>query len=414
MKPYRTLLLLLLVLAAAVSSCVYDFNPDLSGEEGYLVVDGDIVLGDVSSFTIQRSSRLDSWDAAPVSVNRLTVEASDGTTYEGSGRNGYMQIDLRTADPSLQYRLVLEARMSSAADPGESPIRRYVSSWSALIEPAALDSLSYSINEDRTELAIQVSTHSAEQTGYYRWAAEETWEYTSDRFAAYYFLPAGSLYRGQPVAQDTVAAYEDGENLFYCWTSQTKSQLMTGTTETLAEDRLVNHQMFTLSYSDWRVSYVYAVDIRQTRISEEAYRYWETLMRNTTDVGGLFSPEPTELRGNVVNEADEQELVLGYVSVVKAVTGRLFFDNRVHKFYKDMSRSAVEPIVPEKRSEWIEYYQAGYVPTTFKDPDDSGGDIPTVVYGVNDEYYWMPVRCVDCRYKGGTKNKPAWWPTPET
>lgn len=412
MKPFRVISLLMLVLAASVSSCIYDFNPDLSGEDGYLVIEGDIALGEVSSFRIHLSSRLDTWQSERVDIHRFVVEASDGSIYEGMGHSEYYSVDMREADPSLQYRIVLNAVLPSDYGAGEVRPRRYVSSWSSLVEPAAIDSLSYSINERGTEMAIRVSTHSPERLGFYRWTAEETWEYRSDCYAFYYFMPAGTRYKDGVVSKDTVAAFENGENIYYCWTSDSRSQLMTGSTEALTEDRLVNYQIYTLANTDWRVSYVYGVEVRQTRISEEAFRYWEALKRNTTDVGGLFSPEPSELRGNIVNESDEKEMVLGYVSVVKPVTRRLFVDDRINRFYREKWEPLPEPFVPA-RGDWGKLYKQGFVPTTYHDPEAFGSNIPEVIFGVNDEYYWRPVRCVDCRLKGGTKNKPEWWPTPE-
>ena len=113
MKPFRVISLLMLVLAASVSSCIYDFNPDLSGEDGYLVIEGDIALGEVSSFRIHLSSRLDTWQSERVDIHRFVVEASDGSIYEGMGHSEYYSVDMREADPSLQYRIVLNAVLPS-------------------------------------------------------------------------------------------------------------------------------------------------------------------------------------------------------------------------------------------------------------------------------------------------------------
>ena len=44
----RHILLLLFAVAAVVGSCVYDFNPQIDGEGGYMIVDGNIVIGEVS------------------------------------------------------------------------------------------------------------------------------------------------------------------------------------------------------------------------------------------------------------------------------------------------------------------------------------------------------------------------------
>lgn len=407
MKPRLVFRLPMLLLAILATACVYDFNPDLSGKEGILIVEGDIVLGQTSSFNIRRSTALDSWNLFEYAAySNLRVEASDGTLYpersfglEGPFISGTGQIDLSGADPSLEYRLAFDCDG-----------RHYATHWSNAVPGADIDSLSFTINEARTDLAVKLSTHSDETSGYYRWTAVETWEYLSEAYSSHFFAPAGTTYYGIKVERDTVLPYQRGENLIYCWNSAQRSELLMATTESLSEDRLVNHQLYTLNYNDERVSRVYSVEVSQTRISEEAYRYWEKMQRNSTDIGGLFSPEPSEVRGNVVNVDDAAEMVLGFVSIVKPVTKRLFILDSEILFYRDPHRVPLpEREVPE-RDEWTNYYQRGYLPTTVYEPPDPA---ETTKPGYIELYHWLPARCVDCRLKGGTKNKPDYWPTPE-
>ncbi|MBO6082750.1 MAG: DUF4249 domain-containing protein [Bacteroidales bacterium] len=392
--------------ALFVTACIYDFNPDLSGEEGFLVVEGDIVLGQTSRFSIRRSSALDSRTLSEYAAySNLCVEASDGTRYPEqvfgweSTTVGSGQIDLTGADPSLEYRLVFDCEG-----------RHYASDWSNVVPGSVIDSLSFTINEAGTDLAVKLSTHSAEASGYYRWTAVETWEYLSDAYASHFFAPAGTTYYGVKVERDTILPYQNGENLIYCWNSSQRSELLMGTTETLTEDRLVNHQLYTLNYNDERVSRVYSVEVSQTRISEEAYRYWEKMQRNSTDIGGLFSPEPSEVRGNVVNVDDPAEMVLGFVSIVKPVSKRMFIVDSEILFYRDPHRVPLPEREVPQRNEWTDYFYRGYLPTTVYEPPDP---METTKPGYIELYHWLPARCVDCRMKGGTKNKPDYWPTPE-
>jgi hypothetical protein len=185
---------------------------------------------------------------------------------------------------------------------------------------------------------------------------------------------------------------------------------MTATTESLSEDRLVDHELYTLNYHDRKISYVYSVEVNQTRITEEAYRYWQMMERNSTNVGGLFSPEPSELRGNIVNVDDEAEMVLGYVSVVNPVKYRLFIDDREIRFYKELNpRLVPEYLVPGKPN-WSITYREGWLPVSEYEPDNPE---VTTRPGYVQLYNWLPANCVDCRFQGGTKQKPAYWPTPE-
>lgn len=410
MKKRLVSLLPMILLAVLTTGCIYDFNPDLQGQSGFLVVEGDIVLGQTCSFGLRRSSALDAWrEMEYVPFQNLRVEASDGTVYPAR-LDFYTQqsttlVDLTGADPSLQYRLVFDARPKDDAG-----MQHYASAWLSVVPAATIDGMSYEINDAGTQLAVRISTHSGEKKGYYRWTAEETWEYRADVYARFFFAPAGTVYYGTVAARDTVLPYENGENFYYCWSSVLRDGLMSASTESLSEDRLVDHQLYMLSCYDDKLSYYYSVEIRQDRITEEAYRYWQMMQRNNTDVGGLFSPEPSEMRGNIKNMDDETELVLGYVSVVSPVKHRLFIDNAVTHFHKDQNWAPLpDPEIPEP-SEWRLFSLQGYVPVSAFEPDDPKA---TLRPGYVQLYNWRPRNCADCRLKGGNKNKPEYWPTPE-
>ena len=323
MSTYRHICFLLLLAAFAATSCVYDFRPQVDGEGGYLIVEGDIVVGDSFDILTSWSSSLvdttqgdERWQI--LNTNKMHIEASDGTRYENQFSSGIWlpgggsprgHFDLREADPSLQYRLVLENVRGT-----------YVSSWASPMSPGQIDSLSYRISEDRTTMSILVAAHADDTSeSYYRWSVEETWEYHADVHAYYKYIEEGGV--GQ------ILPMPESESLYYCWTGSRRPEIMTGSTQGLVENRLADHLLYTMTNRDVRLSILYRADVRQMRIPEEAYRYWQVMERNSSDIGGLFSPEPSELRGNVVCVERPEELVLGYVGVMSVATRRLHIKN---------------------------------------------------------------------------------------
>ena len=397
MRRYRFLWLFLLA-ALAVTACVYDFHPQIDGEGGYLIVEGNIVVGD-------RFDILTNWSWSLVDTtqsdeqrrilytNKMHVEASDGTRYENQfntwgswwGTNGSPRgsFDLRDADPSLQYRLVIEN------DKGT-----YVSSWEKPLAPGQIDSLSYRISGDKTTMSILVAAHSSDAAeSYYRWSVDETWEYHADVQAFYKYV--------EEDGQGRIDLLEKGESLYYCWVTNRRPEIMIGTTQGLKEDRLADHQLYTISHSDNRVSILYRADVRQMRIPEEAYRYWQAMERNSHDVGGLFSPEPSELRGNVTCVERPDEMVLGYVGVMSVATRRLEIDNYEVRFYHQPYVSLPVPDTLGTAAEWAQAYRTGMSPAA-----EIWSEFNERLIG----YEWWPVRCLDCRFKGGSKNRPADWP----
>lgn len=48
-------MLFILVVTGILGSCIYDFNPQVDGEGGYMIVDGDIIIGEVSKIRLSYS-----------------------------------------------------------------------------------------------------------------------------------------------------------------------------------------------------------------------------------------------------------------------------------------------------------------------------------------------------------------------
>lgn len=376
-------LILCFLTALSVGACVYDFHPDWQGQAGYVAIEGDILVGDACRFDVRSSTDLEDPNnsGAPLTYT-LRVEASDGTVYP-------MQdsiVDLTAADRSKEYRLVVEV---------SAPFRKtYASDWAPVQVTPQIDSLSWSVESDGSKMWVNVSTSAEGSGGYYRWTASETWEYHATYYASHFFAPAGTVYGGRRLDYVSIVEYVDGDNTYYCWKSAERSDILVGSTKELAEDRLVDYGVYAFTPEDRRVSDVYFVDLTQIRLTEEAYRFWETERNNSSNVGGLLSPEPSEVRGNIVNVDDPDELVLGYVSVATCTRATLFIDNYTTLFSR-WKGSSYNIVYPQTQSDWWKYYGWLYRVGWWDENERA--------------YSWLPGECVDCRFSGGTKDRPSWW-----
>ncbi len=406
MKTLRHIFVFLLC-AWVSASCIYDFDPQIDGEGGYMIVSGDLVIGTVSSVSLSYSWSLVDTTATSQErmqvlwASKMHVEDSQGGRYENFYTHWdplapympslqgspYGSFDLREADPSLEYRLVIENANGT-----------YASSWSKALSPGVIDSLSFRINDNRTFMHILVSAHGdGQEDAYYRWTVTENWEYHSDVESLFKVVRTGEY----PNYVYDLEPYSLDENIYYCWSSGTRGEILTASIEDLTEDRLVDHQLYSLGNRDERLSVLYAAIVQQSRISGEAYRYWETMRQNGTDIGGLFSPEPYEHRGNVVNLDHPEELVLGYVDVQSTIRDTLFVENAKTRFYRSSREPLPAPDTLSTPDEWKKAFETGFLP---------GVDVYHDLTGRLLGYEWWPARCVDCRYRGGTKDKPSWWP----
>lgn len=68
------------------------------------------------------------------------------------------------------------------------------------------------------------------------------------------------------------------------------------------------------------------VEIRQSGLTKDAYRYFKLFQGLTQNTGGLADTPPTALMGNVQNQANKQEIVVGYFTASSVSTKRIFLD----------------------------------------------------------------------------------------
>ena len=399
--------LMLCALLLAAASCVYDFDPQIEGTSGLLVIEGDILVGDTTLVQVSRMSAL-SGDAVVQSVEgaRVYVESEDGTQYPaieyGTGQSlqlddPHYRIDTRAVDVSQRCRLVVGLFAGVSWD-GWYPVytyRNYVSDWLEIQQgTSTLDSIGFHVNDDRTRLDVNVWNHGGAETGYYRWVGREIWEYSAEFRAIVYYVPA----------LNKILPYENGENYYYCWKRRAPREIMIASTLALAEDKLSEYTVFsTTDKLDERFSILYSLTLLQERLTPEAYAYWLATMRNTSDAGGLMSPQPSDLQGNIRCEADPDEKVIGFINASTVTRAQNYYRNNVGKFNNYFGAGTVPVILKENL--WAKYYASNYRPLWIYIPPD--------VEDVTDQpeqYEWAPVSTCDCRLRGGTKNRPAVWP----
>ena len=377
--------IMLLTVAAAVSSCVYPFEPELDKSSGrYLVVEGDILIGEECGFSLGYMAYLDEdYSGVPIH-STVQVESEGGKVFQGHSTeniNKYM-VNLRNADPSDRYRLhvILEDG------------REYASEWAEVRKPCVIDDITHELDSLRGQVRFNLSLHSEDGEQYFRWYYDEDWEYKS-------------LYEAKVEYVVDLSDPEDPGYMIpmgwrgthYCWVTGSSTSLMFTTTRDLDSDRVTEKNFYRVSCQDYRLSILYAMNVKVESLTADCFDYWKNIKTNSDNVGDLFAPIPSEMRGNVYNLADRDEMVFGYVNVSGLAQKRIFVDNGKTGYYVSNPRIPEEYWqIPLLYDQWRRYYvYKQYLPV-------SKGEGP--------EYYWAPKRCVDCRLQGGTKNRPDFWP----
>ena len=77
------------ILALLLGSCIYPYDIELKeGAEGTVTIDGDIIYGEISTFTVGLTQSVADSVSKQFFVNTLYVECEDGTKYQGVNERG--------------------------------------------------------------------------------------------------------------------------------------------------------------------------------------------------------------------------------------------------------------------------------------------------------------------------------------
>lgn len=374
-----------ILLWALAASCKEKYDLPYTGPSaGYLVVDGVINSGQgPTSFRITRTVALiDSVDIRNESSAHVEVEGEDNSHQVlAETQPGLYIADQLSLQDGVKYRLRIRTRDGKV----------YLSDYRAPKQTPPIDSLPW----ERTDegLTLYVNTHDPQNnTHYYRWEFEETWEFHSSYLSLIkYRMPNPDRVTGV----DPRPAMET-EKMYRCWQSSRSTNILIGSSTRLSRDTI--HLPFHfIERPSWKLSVLYSILVRQYALSREGYEFLQRMKRNTEQVGTLFDPQPSELNGNIRCETDPSEPVIGFVEVAEAKEKRIFIRNSEVSPWVFSTGCQQFDIanIPDSLTEW-----RSMIPTDAAEVSQLGDTLRIFIAA--------PV-CVDCTLRG-TNVKPDFWP----
>ena len=377
--------LALISICALAGSCVYDYEPKDARVQGLgkplVVIDGDIIVGGITKVKVSLTEPL-AEDAAvlPLGAN-VWVESQSGEIIPGlpvETDTNTFEINTTGLQTTGRYRLGV-----SIPDRGE-----YISQFGDVMISPPIDEITWSRSDDGTYINIEVTTHNMNTDKLYcKWNFYENWESNSVYTPFVEFNPL--LGRGWLGVRNLTI--EETLERKYCWSESTSAEICIANTEKLSKNIISKYVLRRIVPTDTRVSGLYSITVSQKALDKDAYIYWETLKRNTGGTGGIFSAQPTDLRGNIRCMTNPEEYVIGYISVSTRTEIRHFIDWEKQDFYNPGCSSF--SFKNMNTDVWSTKYYEGYR-----------------MYAVDENTEWWSYhRCVDCRvYSNSTR--PDFWP----
>jgi hypothetical protein len=362
-------ILILILIITLPEGCIDSYHPDIDDNQQSVVIDG--TLTDKEGYHYIRVSRSVPYNTPRnVPLEGCSVEIIDNAEniihfYESEPGLYEQWIDQEYLKTGKQYKLRITS--SDAI---------YESKYETMLPCPPIQNVYYEIKEketadpDYTIYGIQFFTDLVVPDGYaknYRWELEETWEYHAEYLI--WIIYDGWDYH-YPWRTDT---------LFYCWSTESIHEIYTVTINHITEDSLSRIPLRYVSNETDRLKVKYSLLIKQYSINDTAYEYWNKLKKQSQETGGLYETQPQQIRGNISNINDDNEIVLGFFNVSGLSEKRIFVSERFNFFpttYECVPSLTCDPALPK----YITY----------------GG-------------ICAARKCFDCTLSGGTIYKPEFW-----
>ncbi|AEW03016.1 hypothetical protein A4D02_03200 [Niastella koreensis] len=349
---------------------------------GYLVIEGYISAKGPAEIHLSRSIPLsDTAKLINETLAKVQLLGRDNSTYNLTETPGAVYTNtLLTLNNSQQYRLYIKTKDG----------KEYASDYVNVRNAAPIDSVGWLRQDGGVQIYVNGSDPN-NNTWYYRWSTEETWEFHMiyEQSLKYTTNPGGTVN-----GVDWINAnMHPIDTVRVCWAGENSTSLILGSSAKLSKDS-IHKSLIYIPPSSWKLGVLYSVLVKQYALSKEEYEYLDKMKKNSEETGNIFGRQPSELKGNVHCISNPNDPVIGYIGIANRQEKRIFID-----------RSQVP--------DWNYYLQC----ETYDVPVDSAKYYssyrPVIAtdwgpFGIT-RYLAVQPTCVDCTLQGVNK-KPSFWP----
>jgi hypothetical protein len=379
------------LLVLLVTGCKENYDsPVQSPVTGYLVVEGVVNSGPgTAAITLSRTTKLDNRGIVYETGARVKLEGENNSVYsfveQGSGKYSIDNLNLNGA---IKYRLRITVKAG----------KEYLSDFAAVKNNPPIDSVNWK-RENGDGLQLYINTHDPQNnTRYYQWAYNETWEIHSTYVSALKYKVVNQSPRNiYSVVYRDSSTFSFDPNIVTCWQYYSSNALLLGTTAKLSKD-IVYLPIAFVPHGSIKLGVLYTINVKQYAWTKEGYEFLERMKKNTESTGSIFDAQPSELKGNIHCVTDTSEPVIGYFNICPVQEKRIFIKSSEVPSWG--YQHYCETVEIKNISDSIIQLGLGLMPTVVATQTPSG-NIAT--------FYAALPECVDCTLRG-SNIKPAYWP----
>ena len=317
------------IATGSLTTCKTPYTPaPITAVNNYLVVEGLININDSTYINLSRTVGVMSASTVkPELKATITIVSNTGSSYPlkevGNGVYSAPSYNLSAAN---QYRLMIKTSNGSI----------YASDFEQTKVTPPIDSVIMQYKPDG--LYISVNAHDAtNNTRYYRWDFDETWQFTSyfdshltAQGAATSPAAMSPLYAGSGIS-----VLPRTNDIYHCWGNNTSHLITLNTSAGLSQDIIQDQALTFVASSSEKLSIRYSINVRQYALTPDAYAFWTLLQKNTEQLGSIFDSQPSATIGNIHNINNPAEPVIGYMSACTVSQTRIYIN------YTDLPKSYI-------------------------------------------------------------------------
>lgn len=372
MNRHKITILIQLVITF-MFGCVRPFSPpEISSQQSYLVVDGFLNTGsDTSIFMLSRTQNINQNDNPVIETGAaVSIEKESGETrsFTEISKGKYI-LPPGQFDPLRKYSLKIKTANGS----------EYTSDFVIVTKTPPIDSISYKVEPVRNSMVFYANAHDVlNQTHFYRWKLEETWEYQAT------YASVLEVVAGQIVLRN--------EDINRCWKTNKSANIILGSTIKQSSDVVKELPINVVPISSNKLYIKYSMLLKQYALSREAFEYLTALSKTTQLTGSLFDPQPYLLTGNIKCTTNPDELVFGYFSAGTEEKKRILISPGLGSFSRCTEPDTIT----------VKCYSLD-VDCAYRTQK-----LLLNYYGKSSEFVTVAnPECADCRLQGGTTKRPS-------
>ena len=376
-------MLYLIVGTCMLSGCIEEYEAEVpAGDSDLLVVEGTICSNTVNKFYLSRTLPINSYEYPQiVGGAMLSVRGSDGSEYMADDYNGKYTCRVGELNPDATYYLHIEIEGEVYESEPQKPLRTE--------KIADVRGLQNTPEGCVDVLVTPASPFNPDQINYYSWTYDETWEVRPEYTTTMYF----DVDTRKPVYQSNIYPVRG-------WKDDKGSTIMVGSSTNYEGQQIQRLKMYDIDGNDERIFFRYSGLVHQRAISKAEYEYETARRQAGSDMGGLFTPQPSALPTNI-HCLTSGKRAIGFVGCALNTSDyRFFLEGENFTFYRPNIDTRIW-LEDCNEDDCCRMVNRGYQLCVWEDSRENPKGYLTTA--------WATMKQLDVRYRDAYIEEPDFW-----